>query len=224
MSGGLFMKILAVEFSSNERTVAMVEGADYKAALVRGRARENGGRNTRTLALVEEALRESGWEREEIEVIAVGLGPGSYTGIRMAIAFAQGWQLARSVRLVGISSAECIAAQVHASGYRGEASVVIDAQRNEIYLARYVIGPEGWSEKEPLRLAQPGEADNAQNTMWFGPEVRQWFASGTVLFPEAATLGKLACGRTDFVNGGELEPIYLRETSFVKAPPPRVIP
>jgi tRNA threonylcarbamoyladenosine biosynthesis protein TsaB len=218
------MKILAVDFSSSERSVAVVEGADYKTAVVRAFARETGGRSTRTIGLVEEVLRQAGFEREEIEVIAVGLGPGSYTGIRMALAFAQGWQLAGPVRLIGISSVECVAAQAHAAGLFGEANVVVDAQRNEIYLGRYSIDPEGWTEREPLRLAQPPEASQNETAFIVGPDARQWFASGTLLFPEASMLGKLACGRTGFVAGENLEPIYLRETSFVKAPPSRVIP
>jgi len=41
---------------------------------------------------------------------------------------------------------------------------------------------------------------------------------------DAATLAQLASGRTNFVAGERLEPIYLRETKFVKAPPPRVLP
>ena len=84
-------------------------------------------------------LREAGLEREQIEVIAVGLGPGSYTGIRVAISIAQGWQLARGVKLLGVSSAECLAAQAQAEKIFGRVNVVIDAQRNEFYLAAYEI-------------------------------------------------------------------------------------
>src|SRR5277367_3825017 len=102
------MKILAVEFSSTERSVAVVQcaGADASGPLVLGRASETN--DHRALALVEEALKQAGCEREEIETIAVGLGPGSYTGIRGAIAFAQGWHLGRGVQLIGISSVECL--------------------------------------------------------------------------------------------------------------------
>ena len=56
-----------------------------------------------------------------------------------------------------------------------------------------------------------------------GPEVTRWFPAGKIVFPRAATLAKLAAGRQDFVSGDALEPIYLRETTFVKAPPPRVV-
>ena len=56
-----------------------------------------------------------------------------------------------------------------------------------------------------------------------GPEVDRWSGEGRVLFPDAATLGGLATLETDSVPGEKLEPIYLRETTFVKAriPPPR---
>ena len=64
--------------------------------------------------MIEKVLAAAKIEREEIEVLAVGLGPGSYTGIRVAISIAQGWQLARGVKLLGIGSAECLAAQAQA--------------------------------------------------------------------------------------------------------------
>ena len=57
-------------------------------------------------ALIDDALREAGVEREQIDCLAIGLGPGSYTGVRAAIAVAQGWQLARGIRLLGVSTAE----------------------------------------------------------------------------------------------------------------------
>ena len=60
-------------------------------------------------------------------LIAVGLGPGSYTGIRAAIAVAQGWQLARGIKLLGINSVECLAAQAQAGKIFGRVNVVIDA-------------------------------------------------------------------------------------------------
>ena len=47
---------------------------------------------------------------EEIDCLAIGIGPGSYTGIRAAISIAQAWQLARSVNLLSISSVDCLAA------------------------------------------------------------------------------------------------------------------
>src|SRR5947199_21310 len=71
---------------------------------------ETGGRAAHALGMIEEALRQAQLEREQIECLAIGVGPGSYNGIRAAIALAQGWQLARSIRLLSVSSAECLAA------------------------------------------------------------------------------------------------------------------
>jgi hypothetical protein len=49
-----------------------------------------------------------------------------------------------------------------------------------------------------------------------GPEASRWFPGSRVLLPHAATLGRLALGRSDFVAGEEMQPIYLRKTKFVK--------
>jgi hypothetical protein len=54
-----------------------------------------------------------------------------------------------------------------------------------------------------------------------GPEIRQWFDGATDMYARAVTVGRLACGRHDFVSAEKLEPIYLRETAFKKAPVPR---
>jgi tRNA threonylcarbamoyl adenosine modification protein YeaZ len=178
------------------------------------------------LGLVEDALRQAQLDRAQIECLAIGLGPGSYNGMRLAIALAQGWQLARPVKLLGISSAECLAAQAQAEGIFGRVEIVIDAQRNELYLAGYDLGPQARREIEPLRLATLAEAQARQQAgaTLIGPEVAKWFPAGRVLFPRAATLGQLARDRTDFVAGERMEPIYLRETRFVKAPPLRILP
>src|SRR6185295_9862408 len=136
-SGGFAMKILALEFSSPQRSVAVIDGSAVSLSEV---FESLPGKTMKPLSMVEEALRKAGLERERIECVAVGLGPGSYTGVRVAIALAQGWQLARDTKLLGISSAECIAAQAQADGFSGKACIVIDAQRDEFYIAVYEVG------------------------------------------------------------------------------------
>jgi len=219
------MKILALEFSSPQRSVAVVHGRTDAGPHCLGEAIETGARSTNALGLVEDALRQAQLDLAQIECLVVGLGPGSYNGMRLAIALAQGWQLARPVKLLGISSAECLAAQAQAEGIVGRVEIVIDAQRNEFYLAAYDVGPHTRQEIEPLRLATLAEvqARHQAGALLIGPEVTKWCPGGRVLFPRAATLGQLARGRTDFVAGERLEPIYLRETRFVKAPPHRII-
>jgi tRNA threonylcarbamoyladenosine biosynthesis protein TsaB len=105
------MKILALEFSSEQRSVAVLD--DDK---VLGEARETAGKHTQAFALIEGALAQARIEREQIECVAVGLGPGSYMGTRIAIAIAQGWQLAREVKTAGVSSAEAVARQAAEGG------------------------------------------------------------------------------------------------------------
>jgi tRNA threonylcarbamoyl adenosine modification protein YeaZ len=220
------MKILAVEFSPPQRSVAVVQAGTPGTPAVISEVVETGPGWIRALELVDEALRQAGLEREQIECLAVGLGPGSYTGIRAAIALAQGWQLAREVKLLGVSSAEVLAAQAQAEGLAGPVNVVVDAQRGEFCLAGYERTAEGWRAADPLRLASRVEVDERGRAGegLIGPEVTKWFPAGRVVFPRAAMLGRLAAGRSGFVSGEQLEPIYLRETAFVKAPPPRAIP
>ena len=220
------MKILALEFSSPQRSVAVVQERTDAGLFCLGEAIETGARSTNALGLVEEALRQAQLERAQIECLVVGLGPGSYTGIRLGIALAQGWQLARPVKLLGLSSAECLAAQAQAEGIFGRVHVVIDAQRNEFYVAGYDLSAEARREIEPLHLASLPDVQARQQAggILIGPEVTKWLPASRVLYPRAATLGRLARGRTDFVAGEELKPIYLRETQFVKAPPPRILP
>ncbi len=209
------MKILAIEFSSRQRSVAVV--VDGRAL---GVASEQADRATRAVELIEQALAGARLEREQIDCLAVGLGPGSYTGIRAAIALAQGWQLGRPIKLLGIGSVECLAAAAQGRGWNGRVNFAVDAQRNELYLAGYEIGPEHRREVAPLKLAALDEAQarSAAGEILAGPDVTRWFPNGRILFPEASVLGQLATDRTDFVTGEALEPIYLREINFVKTP------
>jgi tRNA threonylcarbamoyladenosine biosynthesis protein TsaB len=217
------MKILAVEFSSDVRSAAVVQEGGGSSPVLLARAVETGLH--RALGLVEEALRQARCEREEIETLAVGLGPGSYTGVRGAIALAQGWQLGRGVNVIGLSSAECLAAGAEQEKIFGPVNIIIDAQRQEFYFARYEIGPGAWRETEGLRLAAWPEIEalEQRGERLLGPGVAQWFPSAGNLYPDAAILGRLAGARREFVPGEKLEPIYLRETAFKKAPPTRVV-
>ena len=215
------MTILALEFSSPQRTVAVLR---TDGPTVAAEVTETGGRGTNAFRMIEQALAGTKIEREQIEAIAVGLGPGSYTGIRGAISIAQGWQLARDVKLLGVSSVEAIVAQARGDKILGRVNVAIDAQRNEFYLATYEITPDGWREIAPLKILSLSEVQSraAEGGILIGPEVTKWFPGGRVIFPSAAKLAGLAERRSDFLPGEKLVPIYLRETNFVKATPARI--
>ena len=183
------MKILALEFSSPRRSAAF-EGKE---------ASETGAGPTRAFELIEKVVQ------GDVDCIAVGLGPGSYTGIRVAISIAQGWQIARPIKVLGISSTEAIALQAQQDGRRGTVTIAIDAQRGEFYVVTYRISDNDLEQTVPLHLAKDAH----------GALINQ--------YPSALALAQLAGRRSDFISADQLEPIYLRETSFVKAPPPRTI-
>ncbi len=207
------MKILALEFSSPQRSVGI---GDATSAICRSLDAQGG--KTGVLEAIERLLSEAARDREQIDRIAVGLGPGSYTGIRSAIALTQGWQLARNVRVQGISSVECLAFEAHRRKMFGHVSIVIDAQQNEFCLASYQIAPAGPKETLSLRLAtlEHVQAIAKSGEIIIGPEVDKWFPAGQVLFPGAHALLNLAASRELIVPGEKLEPVYLREANFVK--------
>lgn len=220
------MKTLALEFSSAERSVALLDTNASGNAECRAQVTEVGMTTANTFKMIESALGRTNWRREEIEQIAVGLGPGSFTGIRAAIAIAQGWALARDVKLQGVHSAEALIQRARNEGMQGAAVIAIDAQRGEFYAAR--INPDSDVEKgtPALELVDAAQLQSwaEEGTTIMGPGIARKVEAARDLFPDARQVGLLALSREDWIEGEKLEPIYLRETSFVKAPPPRTIP
>jgi tRNA threonylcarbamoyl adenosine modification protein YeaZ len=210
------MTILALEFSSSQRSVALLRGKS-----VAGEAIESGGRNTAAFQMIENVLAQAKTEREEIEAIAVGLGPGSYTGIRAAIALAQGWQLAREIKTTGASSVAAMAVQAQEERIYGRVSIIVNAQREEFYLATWEITEAARNEIEPLKILPLAEIQSraAKREILIGPEAAK-ISGGRTIFPYAKAIARLATAPEICVPGEKLEPIYLRETNFVKAPKP----
>lgn len=224
------MTILALEFSSPQRSVAVARagrvlgevietGAGLRRERYTGASFRQAGA-TGAFHMIETVLREAKLEREQVEILAVGLGPGSYTGIRAALAMAQGWQLAGGAKLIGVSSMDCLAAQAQAERIFGRVNALVDAQRNEFYLATYEISADGWTAVGPVRIVTAEEIQSRTGApeVLIGPEVTRWFRDGRTIFPRAAILAGLAMRRDDFVAGEKLEPIYLRAANFTKAP------
>ncbi|MCL5097416.1 MAG: hypothetical protein M1608_07790, partial [Candidatus Omnitrophica bacterium] len=71
------MKILAIEFSSSRRSVAIVEEQSGPAPMTRSATSETGPGAVHALRLVDRALKEAGLEPNDIQCLAIGLGPGS---------------------------------------------------------------------------------------------------------------------------------------------------
>ena len=209
------MTTLAIEFSTDRRSVALVRGGAVLAEAV-----HQGTRTTPAFALIADALTRAGVARSAVECVAVGIGPGSYTGVRLAISVAQGWQLANNVKVAAVSSFDAPARALPADGTR--ALLAADAQRGELAVARAEAGRV----LEPIRLATVAELKSLLEAgeRVTGPDVLRLLGGGVELFPTAAEIGRLAEARGEFVPAETLAPVYLREAAFVKAPPARVLP
>lgn len=120
--------------------VASVEVAAHRAS------------NTKLLPCIDETLRECGISRDEIACVCVGRGPGSFTGVRIAMATAKGIASALSVALIGVSTLDAVAWQGWASGLRGSVAVVADAMRKEVYPVRYMLQDATANESAVQRL------------------------------------------------------------------------
>jgi tRNA threonylcarbamoyl adenosine modification protein YeaZ len=156
--------------------------------------------------------------------IVVGVGPGSFTGIRAGIAAAKGLALPRRVPVKAVSSFDALAltAAPHTPRDCPQLCVLADARREEVYYALYD------RDGRPIRPCQLGPleaiADEVHNPIWFiGAEIEKYrdalrevcggFASVIErdIFPSAAALGWIGCTRESKLP---LEPIYLRETDY----------
>ena len=91
----------------------------------------------RVAPLIREALAEAGATVHDLTLIAVGMGPGPFTGLRVGIATAATLATVTPVPLLHVGSLDVIAAGAAAQGVAGEFLAVLDARRKEVYWARY---------------------------------------------------------------------------------------
>lgn len=120
------MRILAIETATADGSVALLD-ADR---LVGELAAQVPQRHLEWLApAIDRLLHETGWRPAEVEAVAVSVGPGSFTGLRIGIATAVAWARARSVPLATVSTLEAIAKGVAAAGL---VCPLLDARRGEV--------------------------------------------------------------------------------------------
>jgi len=170
-------KILAIDTSTSRSCVAIIEGTNVLYSGFRDGATAHG---PSLPALVQEALVVS-----DVDEIVVGMGPGPFTGLRVGIAFAQSFALARDIPVRGVCSLDAIAAQVNDKDF----IITVDARRKEVYWARYTNG---------VRAAEPAVNFPAAVS---GAKI---YAD---LFPDMVSLANLP--------GDVTEPIYLRRPDAV---------
>lgn len=214
------MTTLALEFSSERRGVAVVHGDRVLAALA-----DEGARASRPFDAIARVLAEAGVERGDVTRLAIGIGPGSHTGIRIAIAIAQGWSLATPVTLHGVDAFATLHAPLAAAGDVDPVTFAIDAQRGE-FAVRTWTGSD-WDGPAGLLSGLELERRLARGERILGPAPAHgtvpWVGAGQPgLCPDAAWVGRLA-GGVAAVPAGQLTAVHLRPTAFAKAPPARVL-
>ncbi len=218
-------RILAIETSSAVGSIALACDDGVLEASIPGPREQTAA----ILPLTEQLLAEAGLSLETLDAVAFGRGPGSFTGLRVAAAIAQGLSLAADLPIVAVSSLAALAQ--HAADVYGapRALVCIDARMGEVYSALYrierglpeLVGAEAIGVPEAVAL--PDSAD------WFA--VGDGFAAyAAALEPIAAraarvladsvarardlvplALGELAAGRV--LKPEQALPVYLRGAS-----------
>jgi tRNA threonylcarbamoyladenosine biosynthesis protein TsaB len=131
------MRVLALDTSSFVGTVAVLRDG---ALLAEWSASVRATHGETLLPHLARALEQAGLKASEIDLFAVGLGPGSFTGVRIGVATAKGLALAERKPLVGLSSLQVIARGMPAGELR---AVAIDAHKGELYCALFTLDDGG---------------------------------------------------------------------------------
>jgi len=217
------MKILAIEFSSSHRTIAVYDTDNPSTPPVQ--SEYDRPDHTPAFEMLDFLTSSIEFKKDEIGVIGVGIGPGSYTGIRIAIAIAQGLNVCNNAQIVPITSFDCMAKQLADSNRSGLFHLVVDAQKNELCNATYRIENGKYEIVEPMSLIPICELEELKKdgAVIAGPDLESIAPNIETLYPAASTLALLTASSSEFVPPEKLEPIYLRKTSFIKAAPPRFI-
>jgi tRNA threonylcarbamoyladenosine biosynthesis protein TsaB len=174
------VRVLAIETSTSQAWVALLEDGQLVIERAHTRPKQSA---ERLLPLIAELLSEAGWRRSSVSRIGVSVGPGSFTGLRVGIACAQGLALGLGVPLVGVTSLRVMARAVPET-VPGPRCAVLDARRNEVFCAVHQAGPRA-AEVVAAR-ALPAATARALIEQEH-PEPLVWIGSGLALLGETAT-------------------------------------
>ncbi|MEI9951251.1 MAG: tRNA (adenosine(37)-N6)-threonylcarbamoyltransferase complex dimerization subunit type 1 TsaB [Pseudomonadota bacterium] len=127
------MRILGIESSSRRGSVALLEGERLVASVEHEQPNSHA---ERLLPLLEQLLAEAGWPKSSLDRLGVGVGPGSFTGLRAGIALAEGLSVGLDRPLWGVGSLLAMARGALAE-HSGPCCALLDARRNELFAAVY---------------------------------------------------------------------------------------
>jgi tRNA threonylcarbamoyladenosine biosynthesis protein TsaB len=216
--------VLGIESATEVVGAAVSDGEHAAALVVSGRRR-----HAETLApAVAEVLARSGVELGQLDALAVDLGPGLFTGLRVGVATAKGLAQGLGIGILGFTSLEVLAAGAFEAGWRGCVLAVVDGRRGEVFAARYRRGDDGDvlettapARHKPEALA--GLAGEQEGTLAVGDGARRYatelagvelaglrWSAPDPLVMVALALSRLARG-TAPVRAEKVVPCYLRE-------------
>lgn len=224
------MTILALSTSTPHASVALVEGDRVLASLSYDDPR---GHAERIFALVDDALAAAGRTRADVRLVACDIGPGSFTGVRIAVASAKGIALGLGVPLAGVVSLEAMAASARSSAAPCSlVAAAIDAKKDELYLAVYdgdspLLPPSHVPVAEVAGRVASVVAGRPFVSVVDAPTFAA-FAPGAeralVAPPDAAWIGRLAAARgldrplpEGAASGGDVVPLYVRAPDAIPA-------
>lgn len=192
------MITLALDTSTEQGSVAVLADG---AVLFEQRFRADRSHSATLFAALESARAIA----ERFDQIAVGLGPGSFAGVRIAIAAALGLELSTGAKVVGIPSVAAL--ENPAAAYLA----IGDARRETFYFTRV---ENGVCAAGPLLATQAELVERLEASLdWpvFATAEVPHFPSAQIALPSAILLARLAAAERGIVARDDLEPIYLRE-------------
>ncbi|MCG3171173.1 MAG: tRNA threonylcarbamoyladenosine biosynthesis protein TsaB [Pseudomonadales bacterium] len=217
--------LLGIETSSSRCSVALGDGEAIEE-LVEDRPREH---HAIVLPMVAELLRGADVDLRELDAIAFGRGPGSFTGLRIAASITQGLAFGAGLRVIPVSSLQALAADAGERSGRAvcEVLVAVDAHMGEIYWGRYAWTPSS------LRVlcddglvrtdgfdAGVGDATVLAGDAWtVYPQLQlKHDAPLVAAAPAARQVVRLGArvGREHWVDALHAEPLYVRSASVWK--------
>lgn len=228
------MRILAIDTATEACSVALWDNGTLFAHFEEC-PREH---TQRILPLVKEILHQGNSTLTELDALAFGRGPGSFTGVRIGIGIAQGLALGADLPMIGVSTLATMAQGAWRMTGATRVLAAIDARMGEVYWAEYTRDEQGvWHGEETESVLKPdavaerlkqlsGEWATVGTGWPAWPEMAKdsglTLTDGQVLLPHAEDMLPIACqlleaGKTVAVE--HAEPVYLRnEVAWKKLP------
>jgi tRNA threonylcarbamoyladenosine biosynthesis protein TsaB len=219
------VRILALETSTEYCSVAL-----WRDGELHERCELVGQKHSGVLMpMLDELLREAGMKLDDMDGIAFGAGPGSFTGVRIACGVAQGLALGADLPVLGICTLQALA---QAAG-RDKVIAALDARMAEVYHAAYERRNGEWLAVREPGLCLPQDAPLVEDGGWFGAgsgflahgeQLRERYAANLAsidgqVVPQAGAIAQIAAplfaaGRG--VDAAEALPLYLRDKVALK--------